>query len=214
MDPQGQTPPGGTKKKLPIWLKLFVAVAVIGTLLSVAVNIGLSLLGGKGGEKLLEKGLERMIESGGEGTDVKVDIGEKGVTIEGGSGQKAKMQFGEQGMVIRDEKGQEVFAVKTTGERPPWLTEDIPLYASAKITGSMDMGVFKSVTLETDKSTEEVQSFYKQEMSTKGWNQEAEYRDQTTYTANFKKGDHLVTVVASPVEGKTRITLGLTQAGP
>lgn len=194
--PQTQQP--AEKKKFPGWVKAVIIVAVVGVGLLVVAGFGFSLLvnymAGKGGEKLVTAGIEKLIEKG----------------IEESGGGRAEVKLNEEGLVVKGKEGGEQFAIRTGQGLPAGFPGDIPVFSPSAVTGSMVMGPMTLVTLESPSAVPEITSFYQGQLPALGWTATfSGTPGPENFTAIYGKEKRQVTVGITPSgeEGKTSIVL-------
>lgn len=114
------------------------------------------------------------------------------------------------GITYSGEEGE--FSFNSEGKLPEGFPSDFPLYPEAQITSSWNSasndGQGSSLVLETTKTPEEVNSFYKKELEAKGWKVTNSFSSEETFTYTFEKGDLSGLVGIAPgEEGKTAISV-------
>ena len=186
------------KKKLPLGLKIAIGVIAFFVIAGFVVSIGLNMLGGliaTKGDKILEKGVEKWIETQASQHDAKVDV-----------------DFSKQGLVLKDKKSGAQFAVRADSDLPEGFPKTIPLPKNSKIVGSVTIGPMKSVTLETETSLASVANFYKEQMPSEGWKSIMQASpDDRTFTAVFRKGPENLSVGISHRQDKTHVSLNYSE---
>lgn len=204
------------KKKLPLWAKLLIVFASVGTALIIFVMIGISLLGsfftGRGGERTIMKGFEKIIESEIEksGGDVDVEFDKKGWTIrDKSSGATGEFRFDKQEIVVRDDEGREHAVFKITENLPSDFPSDVPIFSPSKVVASMVVGPGVSVTLETKSALGEVAGFYKEELPKNGWSSTREASFGNMFSGTYKKGERKLAVSANPDIDGEKVTITL-----
>lgn len=173
------------KKKLPTGIKLIIGIVGAVFALGILISIVMSALGtyfAARGDKLVEKGIEKMIEQQvnkeNQDVDVKVDLTKEGLTM-------------------RDEKSGTVYSIKSGQELPADFPKDIPLPKNSEIQSSMIMGPMQILTLETKDDPDELHAFYQKTLKDQGWESVMDMKTPDGATQVFKKDERQVTVTIS-----------------
>jgi len=165
------------KQKIKIYLLLPVLLLAIFTL----AGCGKSAL-----QKATEKTAEKIIEeqSGG---NANVDINEGNVKIES---EQGKVEIGENAELPADFP-EDVYVIDGK----------IVMANSDKVSGSL------SVSLETDKSTEEASSIYQEKLKAEGWNITNIMNLSGLSNISAEKDNRNVSVIIGESNGKTSINI-------
>jgi len=95
-------------------------------------------------------------------------------------------------------------------ELPPEMKGVVPVYPGAEVQAVMHVQQGAQAMLETTASPKDVISFYRKEMTQKGWTVVADMTQQTTMVIILQKGNQMLHVGADASErSKTGIVLNL-----
>lgn len=184
------------KKKLPLWLKVFIAIVIVIVLLGFISSLGMTLISGlfySKGEKFVEKGIEKWIEHTieNQGKDVNVDI-----------------NISDKSLVVKSKDSGERLVIRSDATLPQGFPDDIPLPQNSRIITSATIGPMKSVALETHDSFEKTTAFYKNNMKDRGWEMlmQATNADKH-FSGVFRKNKHHLTVAISAESEKIIVSL-------
>jgi hypothetical protein len=104
------------------------------------------------------------------------------------------------------------FSFESEGGLPEGFPNDFPIYPEAKVASSWNSSSEEtkgySLILETPDSREKVNTYYKEELTNKGWKITSQFSDQETFTYTFEKDSlsGLVGIGVGEVE-KTAISI-------
>lgn len=130
--------------------------------------------------------------------------------IEKETGGQANVDIANGTMKVQTSEGN--FEVGGNTLPKDWPT-DAPTYPGANIqysaSGMQDSGAGQGVMLITQDSLQTVIDFYTEQMKKNGWTIEGSMNAGTTSTIGGSKGNRVLTVVISAVDGTTNITLAL-----
>jgi len=95
-------------------------------------------------------------------------------------------------------------------EQPPEMKGVVPVYPGAEVQAVMHVQQGAQAMLETTASPKDVISFYRKELTQKGWTVVADMTQQTTMVIILQKGNQMLHVGADASErSKTGIVLNL-----
>jgi hypothetical protein len=143
--------------------------------------------GKKAGEEAAEKLAEKAMESSFDGK-AKVDI------------EKGSVQ-------IETEKGKMTMTTGDSVKLPADFPEDVLVYKGAKLSMAMEHPQGFNLNLQTKDDMSKVSEVYLAEMTAKGWIKEMSMDMGGQKTMAFKKDERSVSVMISPNEDMTQITL-------
>ncbi|OGQ06908.1 MAG: hypothetical protein A3G32_06840 [Deltaproteobacteria bacterium RIFCSPLOWO2_12_FULL_40_28] len=192
------------KKKLPGWAKLLIIFAVIAVVGLTVLSIGVGLVGyfftSKTAGKLVETGIEKVIEMQAEKEGKKADIDFSVDSKEGG-------------FEIKDKESGQKFSLSAGKELPSDFPKDVPVIPDAKIVSSMVMGPIVMVAFETDKNLAEVITNYTAEIIGKGWSQNNEANMGNMMMKAFGKDNRSISLQGEEKDGKSTVNLSIMNEG-
>ena len=152
----------------------------------------LALLSGCGKSKK-EKELERSMKKAGI-ENAKADIKDDGLTLTG-----------------KTDQGDFKISTGSAASIPENFPEDVYIYKNAKVTAGMKVPNGFNVMLSTSDTASKIQSTYKKEMTSLGWQEAVSMNMGGMITCQFKKNGMLTAVtIMKADDNQTNITLTVT----
>ena len=134
--------------------------------------------------------------------------------IERDTGTKADVRIGKEGFTAKTDKGQMSVTSGQSARVPENFPADVLVYKGANVVMAMQVGQANSVSLTTPDDMAKVVETYKQEMTARGWSQEAalDMGEQTVLTYRKEGRTTAVAIAKDEGHGGTQINLTVTQA--
>lgn len=183
---------GKSKSKTKLIILIVLACLVILITIGVGASVAMGIVAKKAGTSLLQGVIENQ-------TGVKTDLSDL---------EKGKMTFTD------NKTGQTVNV--GTGEIPESFPKDFPVYSGAKVSGSVSGGQSGQgngfwLTLTTSDAVSKVADFYKESLTSNGWEVQSTIAmgEATTYAVTKGEMNGSVTISKPEGEGETTILIAL-----
>jgi len=129
--------------------------------------------------------------------------------IEGATGADAEVDLSKKGMEISGETERGKFTVSTGEgtEIPKDFPNDVFIYRPSKVMTAMNMPEGRSLTLTTKDDGPKVVETYKQEMTAKGWSEQASMNLGAQSVLVYEKKERAANITIAPMDGETLVTV-------
>ncbi|MFZ5364677.1 MAG: hypothetical protein ACOZBH_00560 [Patescibacteria group bacterium] len=206
MENQTSSTNPGSNKNIIILVVVIAAVLLIG--------VGGYFVYRAVANKIAEVSIEKLIESQ---SGQKVDIDRDGQTLKitTDEGEQLEYAYDEEGSVNMKfsgdgQEGNMIFRSDEKGiDVPDSLKNALPIFTPSKMIALNDlqaMGVTGTFT--TDKSKDEILSFYLKEMPQQDWKKQAQYEIDDNLSLSFTKGSDSATVIIFEEDDQTQFMIG------
>ena len=130
-----------------------------------------------------------------------------GIVLFGGSSKSGKATIEQKVAESRENRAEKA---KADGYPQAWQDAGLPQYSDAELTKTRVLGKRVMISLESNKSIQEVTDYYKKEMKSLGFKSDREISNPMISILSYGRGSEIVAVQVTSMKGADAVQIQLT----